>query len=80
MDVLEEYHKLILLVSNFVPEGTSRPMHIKNSTKISLGSLAKLFDMLDDGTEGILPIAHTVGAAINISPVSDDSIPSVIVI
>ena len=77
MDVLEEYHKLILLVTNFVPEGTARPMHIKNSTKISLGSLAKLFDTLDDGTESLLPIAHTVGAAIS---VASNSIPSVIVI
>ncbi|MCK9602810.1 MAG: hypothetical protein M0R66_00305 [Candidatus Omnitrophica bacterium] len=63
MDELEEYHRLALLVSNFVPAGTARPMHIVNHTRMKLGTLAALFEPLDDETRGFAPIARAVGAA-----------------
>jgi hypothetical protein len=62
MDDLEEYHKLALLVSNFVPHSSARPMHIANSTKIPIGALRALFQPLDDGTVGLIPNARAVGA------------------
>jgi hypothetical protein len=62
MDALEEYHKITLLVANFVPAGSVRPMHIANHTKLANARLAHLFELLDDDTIGLTALAHTVGA------------------
>jgi len=76
MDALEEYQKIILLVSSFVAKGEQRPVHVINHTKAQIGIFAQMFEKLDDDFMSIAPIARTVGAHIS----DDDDVPGVIVI
>lgn len=73
---LETYHRIMLLAANLVATG-ERPMHIANTTKVSIGSLARLFEALDDGTISLIPNAQTVGAH---TSRAEPNLPSVIVI